>query len=110
SGRIDARLTAIASLHALRERWAYSGDLEHPQYRYGSFVFPSLRAEYVRADDRLYPRDALGGTLLLRGARAGVLGSDAGFLQAHARASWFRGLGPRDRLIVRGELGHTFTG
>ena len=25
------------------------------------------------------------------------------------RASWFKGLGPNDRLIVRGELGHTFT-
>ncbi|MFC7302465.1 autotransporter assembly complex protein TamA [Cognatiluteimonas weifangensis] len=110
SGRIDARLTAIAALHVLRERWAYTGDLDHPAYRYGSFAFPSLRAEYVRADDRLYPRNALGGTLQLRGARAGVLGADAGFLQAQARASWFRGLGPRDRLIVRGELGHTFTG
>jgi translocation and assembly module TamA len=37
------------------------------------------------------------------------LGSDASFLQLHARASWFQGLGARDRVIVRGEIGHTFT-
>ena len=109
SGQIDRKLTAVASLHVLRERWAYTGDLDHPDYRYGSFTFPSLRAEYVDADDRLYPRNALGGSVLLRGAHEG-LGSDAGFLQAHARASWFKGVGTRSRLIVRGELGHTFTG
>ncbi|MDG6348583.1 autotransporter assembly complex protein TamA [Luteimonas sp. 8-5] len=110
SGQIDRRLTAVASLHVLRERWAYTDDLEHPDYRYGSFTFPSLRAEYVNADDRLYPRNGLGGSVLLRGAHEGLFGSDAGFLQAHARASWFKGLGERSRLIVRGELGHTFTG
>ncbi|MDQ2702025.1 MAG: autotransporter assembly complex protein TamA [Pseudomonadota bacterium] len=109
SGQIDRRLTATASLHFLRERWAYTEDLDHPDYRYGSFTFPSLRAEYVDADDRLYARDALGGSVLLRGAGAGI-GSDATFLQAHARASWFKGLGPRSRMIVRGELGHTFSG
>ena len=109
SGQIDRRLTAVASLHVLRERWAYTGDLDHPGYRYGSFTFPSLRAEYVDADDRLYPRNGLGASVLLRGAHEG-LGSDAGFMQAHARASWFKGVGARSRLIVRGELGHTFTG
>ena len=109
SGQVDRKLNAVASLHVLRERWAYTGDLDHPGYRYGSFTFPSLRAEYVDADDRLYPRNALGGSVLLRGAHEG-LGSDAGFLQAHARASWFKGVGTRSRLIVRGELGHTFTG
>ena len=109
SGQVDRKLNAVASLHVLRERWAYTGDLDHPGYRYGSFTFPSLRAEYVDADDRLYPRKGLGGSVLLRGAHEG-LGSDAGFLQAHARASWFKGVGTRSRLIVRGELGHTFTG
>jgi len=108
SGEINSHLTAIASLHALRERWAYTGDIDHPGYRLASFSFPSLRAEYIDADDRLYPRDALGGSLELRGAAEG-LGSDASFVQLHARASWFQGLGARDRVIVRGELGHTFT-
>ena len=108
SGEINTHLTAVASLHALRERWAYAGDIEHPEYRYATFSFPSLRAEYIDADDRLYPRNGIGGSLELRGGVEGA-GSDANFAQLHARASWFRGLGARDRLIVRGELGHTFT-
>jgi translocation and assembly module TamA len=114
SGEINPHLTAIASLHALRERWAYPvpgqapGTRIAPQYQYGTFTFPSLRAEYVDADDRLYPRKALGASLELRGGVQGA-GSDASFAQLHARASWFKGLGARDRLILRGELGHTFT-
>ena len=45
---------------------------------------------------------------MLRGGLEGV-GSDASFGQIHLRASWFKGIGERNRLIVRGELGHTFT-
>jgi translocation and assembly module TamA len=108
SGEINRYLTAIASLHVLRERWAYTGDIDHPGYRIANFSFPSLRAEYIDADDRLYPRDALGGSLELSAGSEG-LGSDASFVQLHARASWFQGLGARDRVIVRGEIGHTFT-
>jgi translocation and assembly module TamA len=108
SGEINSHLTAVASLHTLRERWAYAGDIDHPAFRYATFSFPSLRAEYIDADDRLYPRNGIGGSLELRGGAKGA-GSDANFAQLHARASWFRGLGARDRLIVRGELGHTFT-
>lgn len=109
SGHVNPRLTAIASLHALRERWAYTGDLGHPGYRTGTFTYPALRAEYVDADDRLYPRKAIGASVELRGGARGV-GSDASFAQFDVRGSWFRGVGPRNRLIVRGELGHTFTG
>ena len=117
SGEINDRWTAVASLHALRERWRFfSDDVEtrnpsdlEVEYRHASLLFPSLRGEYVDADDRLYPRDALGGTVLLRGGIEGV-GSDTSFGQVHVRSAWFRGLGPRSRLIARGELGHTFTG
>ncbi len=111
SGEINDRWTAIASLHALRERWRFfSDDPTTPldAYRYASLLFPSLRGEYIDADDRLYPRNALGGTILLRGGIEGV-GSDASFAQLHTSARWFRGLGERSRLIARGELGHTFT-
>jgi len=108
SGEINTHLTAIASLHTLRERWAYPGDLGNPGYRYATFSFPSLRVEYVNADDRLYPRNALGASVELRGGVQGA-GSDASFAQVHARVSWFKGLGARDRLILRGEFGYTFT-
>ena len=110
SGEINRYLTAIASVHALRERWAYAIDQNgnEPLYNYATYTYPSLRAEYIDADDRLYPRNALGGTLMVRGGVEGV-GSDASFGQIHLGARWFKGLGDRNRLLVRGELGHTWT-
>lgn len=112
SGQINRYLTAVASAHVLRERWAYkvdqNGNAGQPLYAYGTYVFPSLRAEYIDADDRLYPRDALGGTVMMRGGVEGV-GSDASFAQIHLGARWFKGLGDQNRLLVRGELGHTWT-
>ncbi|MCY7354058.1 MAG: BamA/TamA family outer membrane protein, partial [Lysobacter sp.] len=56
----------------------------------------------------MYPRDALGGTLLLRGGVEGV-GSDASFAQLQLGARWFKGLGERSRLLLRGEVGQTYT-
>ncbi len=110
SGEINSRLTAVASLHALRERWLYAHEAEDPtappRYHYATYTFPSLRAEYVDADDRMFPRRGIGGALMLRGGVEGA-GSDASFGQLHANARWYRGLGERNRLIVRGELGHT---
>ena len=114
SGQYNRHLNLVASMHALRERWLYrvaddgEGALARQEYRYATFTYPSLRAEYVDADDLLFPRDALAGSLMLRGGVEGA-GSDADFAQARATARWYRGLGERNRLIVRGELGHTFT-
>lgn len=113
SGQVSRQLNAIASLHALRERWAFAGDDDGDEgtpvdYRYASFVYPALRAEYVDADDRVFPRDAIGITVEVRGAVEGA-GSDASFVQAWGTARWYQGLGERDRLIVRGEAGYTFT-
>ena len=113
SGQYSRKLNLVASLHVLRERWAYvdedDDDPDTPtQYRYATFTFPALTAEYVDVDDKLFPRRGIGGSVTLRGGAEGV-GSDATFAQVHARASWFKGLGERNRLIVRGEIGHTFT-
>lgn len=110
SGELTRHLTVTASLHSLRERWAYVTTPRNAiDYRYATFTFPALQADFVDVDDRLFPRAGVSGSLLLRAAREG-LGSDASFEQVHARASWFHGLGRRDRLILRGEIGHTFTG
>jgi translocation and assembly module TamA len=113
SGRVNRHLTAIAAVHALRERWAYvpvGGNPTAPltDYQYGTFLYPSLRGEYVDVDDRLFPRRGIGGYVE---GRSGLqaLGSDADFSQVHAEARWFKGLGADNRLLVRGELGHTFT-
>ncbi|PJJ96867.1 hypothetical protein CO641_12205 [Lysobacteraceae bacterium NML91-0213] len=116
SGQYSRNLNLVASLHALRERWGYvvddgddtTDDLAR-DYRYATFLYPSLRADYIDVDDRLFPREGIGGSLVLRGGVEGV-GSDASFTQLHARATWYRGIGERNRLIVRGELGTTSTG
>ena len=113
SGQYNRHLNLVASLHALRERWAYEyeddGDDGTPaEYRYATFTYPSLRAAYIDLDDKLFPRSGYNGTLELRGGAEGV-GSDASFAQLHARAWWYLGFGELDRLILRGEVGHTYT-
>ena len=116
SGQYNRNLNLVASLHALRERWAFEfeddGNPDTPVvYRYANYVFPALRAEYADVDNRLAPRRGIGGSALVRGGGGQSDDADASatFAQGHVRASWFKGLGPNDRLIVRGELGHTFT-
>ena len=114
SGQYSNTLNLVASVHALRERWAYAtgnGDdpgALSPVYRYATFTYPSIRADYVNVDDRTFPRSGIGGMAMLRGG-VESLGSDTSFVQAQVRASWFMGIGEQSRLIVRGEIGHTFT-
>ncbi|WP_202843704.1 autotransporter assembly complex protein TamA [Luteimonas saliphila] len=112
SGQFNEHINLVASIHALRERWLYqvadNGVLTEPEYRYATFTFPSLRADYINVDDRIFPRSGIGGSLTLRSGVEGA-GSDANFAQLHARASTFKGIGENSRLIVRGEAGYTWT-
>ncbi len=113
SGQISRRLTAIAALHALRERWAYAADDDGDEitpvaYQYATFLYPSLRGEYIDADDRIFPRHGIGITVEVRGGLEGV-GSDANFAQAWGVARWYQGMGESNRLILRAEAGGTFT-
>ena len=114
SGQFNNQLNLVASMHVLRERWAYNiaddgdGALAPIDYSYASFWFPSLQAEYIDVDDRLDPRRGAGGTLTLRGGKGGSDGN-ATFVQLHASAQWFHGFDADSKVIVRGEAGHTFT-
>ncbi len=109
SGQFNQYLNLVASAHVLRERWSYF-ELSKPvpTYQYASVVFPSLQAEYIDVDNRLAPRRGASGTLLLRGG-SNFGNAGAKFAQAHASAQWFHGFDADSRLLVRGELGHTFT-
>ena len=109
SGQYNDYLNLVAAMHVLRERWAFLDDSDPdalPDYRYASFVFPSLSAEYIDVDNRLAPRRGAGGTLMLRGGG----GEGGSFAQVDASAQWFHGFDPQSRMIVRGEIGHTFSG
>lgn len=114
SGEISDKWRVVAAAHALRERWAYAaeddGDPDTPpDYRFATVLYPELSGEYVNVDQRLAPRRGWGASALLRAGVAGA-GSDSTFLQAHAHVRWFKGLGGDSRLLLRGELGHTFSG
>ena len=110
SGQINEKWNVVASVNALRERWRYGNASTEflTDYQYATLVYPEVRGEYVGVDDRLFPRRGVSGNLSLRGGVEGA-GSDASFGQAHLNARWF--LSPTDssRLLLRGELGHTFT-
>jgi translocation and assembly module TamA len=114
SGEVNEFLTALISLNTLRERWAYSvptnggGPVPPVEYRYATFTYPEVSANYVNVDSRAFPRSGVAGSLTLRGGIEGA-GSDANFGQVHAQARWFKAIGASDRFILRGELGHTFT-
>jgi translocation and assembly module TamA len=113
SGEINDKWRVLASVHALRERWAYTAEDDGdpatpPDYRFATLFYPEASGEYVNVDQRLAPRRGWGGSALLRGGLEGA-GSDASFLQAYAQLRWFHGLGADSRLLARGELGYTFT-
>ncbi|MEO8160594.1 MAG: autotransporter assembly complex family protein [Arenimonas sp.] len=114
SGEISDKWRVVAAVHALRERWAYTAEDDGdpatpPDYKFATVLYPELSGDYVNVDQRLAPRRGWGGNALLRAGVAGA-GSNASFLQAHASVRWFKGLGSDSRLLVRGELGRTFSG
>lgn len=110
SGEINDKLTAIASINALRERWNY-GDTD-PEgkriYQYSTLFYPELRADYVDVDDKLFPRRGFSASASLRAGLKSV-GSDANFSQLYGSLRWFLGIDPNSRLILRGEFGTTLT-
>lgn len=111
NGQINEQWNVVASLNLLRERWRYGGNTTDQigDYQYATLSYPELRGEYVNVDDRLFPRSGVSGNLSLRGGVEGA-GSDASFSQAHLNVRWFMAPGDNSRLLLRGELGMTFTG
>jgi len=113
SGELNDNWTAIASVHALRERWKLEltdddgdGAERNAPYRYATYVYPQLEARYVNVDDRLFPRSGITGTLTVRGGLEGA-GSDTNFGQLLLGGRWYKGFGRNDRLIMRAEVGQT---
>lgn len=103
SGQVG-QWTVLAALNAQRERFRF-GDFDR---EYATLVYPSLRAETSRGDDPLYPTR---GWALSAEVRFGseALGSSTDFVQGLAQARWVTSFGERTRLLVRGELGGTYT-
>jgi len=73
-----------------------------------TLLYPEMVLERKRADDPLFVRD--GYALTLTGRASPGLLSDTHFVQARADAKWIRGIGKRQRVILRGSLGATSVG
>ncbi len=99
--------TLTAAMHAQRERYQ---DALFPDFdRYATLVFPTLTAQYRHTDDTLYPSRGWGLTTDLRGGSTAI-GSDLSFVQARVKATFVHSFGWRNRLLLRAEIGRTFTG
>jgi translocation and assembly module TamA len=70
-----------------------------------TLLYPELDLEKKKADDPMFVRDGYLLTLVARGSPG--LASVTSFLQARADAKWIRGIGDRQRIILRGSLGAT---
>ena len=84
SGQVSEDWTAVASIHALRERWRYASGTEFTDavYNTSTLVYPQIVADYVNVDDELFPRSGISGTATVRAGVEGV-GSDTSFVQAN---------------------------
>ena len=98
SGEVDGYLFS-AEMHVLRQRFNDSAS---------TLVYPQFTVEHSEGDHPLYPRNGFGWSATLRAGHSAI-GSDADFAQALASATWIRPLGERQRLLLRGTAGTTWT-
>ena len=111
-GAIDtdiAGLQVTRSFELLDDPWSaeFHVQREHFEGQYTTLVYPALRHERKRMDEPLYPRRGYGLSTQLR-AGDGAIGSQVDFLQLAVQARWVRGLGERQRILLRGEIGRTW--
>ncbi len=108
-GERDGRVhgwNVLAGLHYQRERYE---DFMIPQLnRYATLVFPSLSASVSNGDDKLYPTRGWGLSTELRGGTTSI-GSDVDFAQVRLKGSFVFSLGHLNRVLLRGEIGRSFT-
>jgi translocation and assembly module TamA len=97
------------SFEFLDDQWSAEFHVQRERYedQYTTLVYPALRHERKRMDEPLYPRRGYGLSTQLRAGDAAI-GSQVDFQQFALQARWVRGLGERQRILLRGEIGRTF--
>lgn len=95
----------VLSLNYEREVYIVATEPEETR----RILFPVLRLERVRADDRLYSRHGSRVIAELRGANENLL-SDTNFGQLRLGLKWIRGVTRDSRIILRGDFGTTNVG
>lgn len=93
--------------HVVREDFRFTDEPPGAE-RSSNLVYPALRASRTRADDPIYPTRgySLAGELRLSSE---ALGSEVDFAQLMIEGRWIRSLGASNRVLLRGQLGRTFT-
>lgn len=112
------RETALlgASLTQTRGGWreAYSLNYQREDFTIGldegiaELIVPGVSFERIDADDRIYPLHGRRLQLRVEGAHESLL-SDATFLQGEIEGKFVRSFADRFRLLVRAEVGSTWT-
>jgi translocation and assembly module TamA len=111
-GAIDSDIGGFLlsrSFEWLGDKWSAEFHVQRERYEdeYASLVYPALRWDRTRLNDPLYPSSGYGFTVQARAGNA-ALGSQVDFAQFHAQLRLALGLGERQRLLLRGEIGRTF--
>ncbi len=109
-------LSIGASVDKERRLWSFGYGLE---YQYDRFLdltgkreetyvlMPSIYGEWKSHDRVRFGKSGVKISARLRGADS-KLGSDISFIQAHLKAHYILPFGRNNRVIMRGELGHTY--
>lgn len=95
----------IISLNYERESYLIGDEQEQNKH----ILFPVLRLERIRADDRLYTRHGSRVIAELRGANENLL-SDTNYGQLRLGLKWIRGVTRSSRILLRGDFGTTNVG
>ncbi len=106
-GRIGDWSLALG-LHALRERYAIGVERNQETSGISTLVYPALRARWQRYNDPNYSTRGFSFTGELKQGLS-ALGSDADFTQLLLETRYIRGFGERNRVLLRGQLGRTFS-
>lgn len=95
-------------LHVLRERYAIGVERTLDTSGISTLVYPALRARWQRYNDPNYSSRGFSFTgEIKQGVQA--IGSDADFTQVLLESRYIRGFGERNRVLLRGQLGRTFS-
>lgn len=107
SGRLGDWALSTA-MHVQRERYSIGSARSVGTSGIDTLVYPAVRARFHRYDHPLYATRGLTfGTELKAGSTA--IGSDIDFAQVLLDARWLRTVGEHSRLLLRGQLGRTFS-
>ena len=114
SGNVTPNLSVILAANAMRERWNYTAEDDgnpdtRTPFHYANAFYPSLSVHYTKSDDPIFPRNGIGLNGEIRAGLADDGVEKTTFVQFYGSGRYYMGVGLRNRLIARGEIGYSKT-